>query len=296
MMENNYNVKIDTNYIASCQYPNKIGMYPTFDILEEFVAIQGFDNIVPTAQTSTIIGRLVDELGYSYNNITMYYKEVFGYRNCCLPISVRYNNLTKIYNRIRLMWIAHDMVNATKFDRLITTITQASEISPLFNKHRKWEETEGKDITGTITSRKTGTETLAKNDSQVHSGTDTTTLGKTDNTSDTTVNGVTSFDQSAEFVNNDNTTESINSTINSTEGTTYGKTIANTGTDTTTHNTTTSDSEIRSDDTDRNGDEWISEMSLAEAQKRELALNTILDQYFASVAHDICLCTLEEIW
>lgn len=295
-MENNYNVKIDTNYIASCQYPNKIGMYPTFDILEEFVAIQGFDNIVPTDQTSTIIHRLVDELGYSYNNIMQYYKEVFGYRNCCLPISVRYNNLTKIYNRIRLMWLAHDMVNATKFDRLITTITQASEISPLFNKHRKWQETEGKDITGTITSRKTGTETLAKNDSQAQTGTDTTTLGKTDNTSDTTVNGVTSFDQSENFVNNDNTTENINSTINSTEGTTYGKTITNTGTDTTTHNTTTSDSEIRSDDTDRNGDEWISEMSLAEAQKRELALNTILDQYFASVAHDICLCTLEEIW
>lgn len=295
-MENNYNVKIDTNYIASCQYPNKIGMYPTFDILEEFIAIQGLDNLVPTAQTSTIMGRLVDELGYSYNNIMQYYKEVFGYRNCCLPISVRYNNLTKIYNRIRLMWLAHDMVNATKFDRLITTITQASEISPLFNTHRKWEETEGKDITGTITSRKTGTETLAKNDSQALSGQDVTNLNKTDNTSDTTVNGVTSFDQSTNFVNNDNTTENINNTISSTEGTTYGKTITNTGTDTTTHNTTTSDSEVRSDDTDRNGDEWISEMSLAEAQKRELALNTILDQYFASVAHDICLCTLEEIW
>lgn len=295
-MESNYNVKIDTNYIESCQYPNKMGMYPTFDILEEFVAIQGFDNIVPTPQTSTIIGRLVNELGYSYSNIMQYYKEVFGYRNCCLPISVRYSNLIKIYNRIRIMWLAHDMVNATKFDRLITTITQASEISPLFNKHRKWEETEGKDITGTITSRKTGTETLAKNDSQALSGQDVTNINKTDNTTDTTVNGVTSFDQSTNFVNNDNTTENINNTISSTEGTTYGKTISNTGTDTTTHNTTTSDSEIRSDDTDRNGDEWISEMSLAEAQKRELALNTILDQYFASVAHDICLCTLEEIW
>lgn len=296
MMESNYNVKIDTNYIASCQYPNKIGMYPTFDILEEFIAIQGFDNLVPSTQTSTIMHRLVDELGYSYNNIMQYYKEVFGYRNCCLPISVRYNNLTKIYNRIRLMWLAHDMVNATKFDRLITTITQANEISPLFNTHRKWEETEGKDITDTITSRKTGTETLAKNDSQALSGQDVTNLNKTDNTTDTTVNGATSFDQSTNFVNNDNTTENINNTITSTEGTTYGKTITNTGTDTTTHNTTTSDSEIRSDDTDRNGDEWISEMSLAEAQKRELALNTILDQYFASVAHDICLCTLEEIW
>jgi hypothetical protein len=82
----------------------------------------------------------------------------------------------------------------------------------------------------------------------------------------------------------------------STEGTTFGKTITNTGTDTTTHNTSVSDTSSGSDDTDRAGDEWTSDLSLAEAQEREIVLNTILDQYFTSVAHFICLTTLEEIW
>lgn len=294
--ENNYNVKIDSNYLSSCEYPNKIGMYPTFDILEEYIALYGLASIIPTAQTSTIIDKLVNELGYSYNSIVQYYIEVLGYRNCCLPISIKYSNLTQISSRIRFMWTCHDTVNSTKFDRIITTLIQSSDISPLFNKHRKWTESENKDISDTTSSRKTGTETLAKNDTQSLSGQDITTLNKTDTTVDNTVNGVTSFDQTANFINDTNSNDNTTDTISSTENTAYGKRITNTGTDTTTHNTTVSGTQVKSDDTARTGDEWTSELSLAEAQARELVLNTILDQYFASVSHDICLYTLEEIW
>ena len=327
----NYNIVVNADYINNCTYTNKCGMYPTFDILNEYILQSSLTDIMPTAQTSPIMAML-EEYGFTRSQISYYYREVMGYRNCLLPLSKRYPNLSAITNRIRFMWQTHDIVNRVKFERLISALTESAEISPVFNKHTKTSGTKVETpnlqnrttgtttqdndttVTDSGTKAKTGTEALAKNDIESHSGTDTTNTISTEIKTDNTVNGVTTYDQTTNFYNNDKSVTSGNNTVTAEDSTTYGERITNTGTDTTTYNTTHTESNTRvtdgtitdtknltqsitgRKDTTNDIDVWENDISLEEAMSRELALTTILDSYFASVSHDIALYTLEEIW
>ncbi len=278
---NNYNIDLTPEYITKCTNRYKSGMFPTFDILIKHIEITEQQDIIPTAQTSKIIESLLEF--FTYNEIAGYYREVFGYRNCCIPLSVRYPDLFSITSRIRYMWKNHDIANTEKFNRIIQTITDSMEISPLYRYHMKYDNTQTNTPNLTNTLTKTGTE--SDSGSETLSGTDTST----GSANETITNTVTSYD-SNDFVNNDNQ-HSQSSNSNSIN---YGK--SKSSTDTTTYNTTESDRKTGTDRTDGSGNEWYSDLSLAEIQQREIALNTILDLYFHSVAHDIALSTLEDIW
>lgn len=303
-----YNIEIDNNYVEDCTFEKKAGMYPTFDIINEYTYRSGQPDIMPTQEASPIIDRLVTDLGYSYSTISNYYKEILGYRNCLLPLSKRYPNLRTISTRLRTLWHNHDQINKVKFDRLITVITEMADISPLYNKHIKSSSegvttpnlTDTVSINDTQTNQTTVTDTY--NSTDTHGGQDTKTTQNSDQTNTSTVNGVTSFDQSENFVNNDNSVSSDSTTGNETETKSFGETLAHTGSDSHGTNGTITNSgshttQKRGTSTQTNdGDTWVSDLTLAEAQKREEALYSILDAYFNSVAHDIALYTLEEIW
>lgn len=190
------------------------------------------------------------------------------------------------------MWNNHDIANLEKFTRLIETVTDNTEISPLYKYHKKWDSDKTRTPNLTNTETKTGTETLGKTNTETLSGSDTTS--SQGSSTESTVNGVTSYDQSSNFVNNDNS--ATNAQGNNATTVSYGKSITDNGTDTTTYNTNTQNKTTGNDKNIGSGNEWYTDLSLAEIQARELAMNTILDLYFTSVLRHIGLATLEEIW
>ena len=301
-----YYIDTDIAYIESCYFPNKAGMFPNFDIIESYLNIHSMNKLVPTATESEIISAFID-LGFSHSQIYNYYKEVLGYRNCLFPLSVKYPNLTIISNRLRQMWINHDIVNRVKFERLISTITDMSDISPMYNKHIKTsaDDVTTPNLTDTTTNQNTKqnrtTLTDTYNSTDTHGGQDTKVTTGSDNTSSSTINGVTSFDKN-DFVNNDKSSSTDNTSSSENETKSFGETLVHSGSDThatngsITDNGTITSRKQGTSTFEHDGDRWESELSLAQAQARESALKSLLDAYFASVSHDICLYTLEEIW
>ena len=334
MIVSNYDIVIDNAYIESCTYQNKYGMYPTFDIINKFCQTSAIvDSIVPTTETSLVMDKLAEYFGYA--SVTSFYKQYYGYRNCLLPLSKQYPTIQSIAFRLRTMWALHDNCNKQKFLRLIDTVTNAANISPLYNKHKKWSVDDvntpntAEAATGTITKdndttltktlnlsdAKTGTEQKQKSNTETHSGQDVTNTSSTTTTNNETVNGTTAYDTTA-FANNDNSVLSGNETVTGSDGTTYGEQVANSGTDTTTYNTTrrntgtdttvtdgtqletlnTRKTKTGTDTTETDGEQWENDISMAEAQKREQAMISVLTLYMESVMHDLSLTTLEDIW
>ena len=330
----NYDIVIDNNYVTNCTYDKKGKMFPTFQVINKFCETSAIvDSIIPTTETSEVIDRFADYFGYA--TINSYYKNIYSYRNVFLPLSKQYPTLQSIAFRLRSMWAAHDVVNKLKFFRLLDTVTSAANISPIYNNHKRWTldevntpniteahtgtNTTDNDVTLTqtvnLSDAKTGTEQRQKSDTETHSGQDVTNTNNTTTTSNETDNGITAYDTTA-FANNDNSILNGNETVTAQEGTTYGEQIANTGTDTTTYNTTRrntgTDTKVTdgtqtetlntrkvktgTDTNDTEGEEWFTDMSLEEAQRREQALISILTIYFDSVMHELALNTLEEIW
>ena len=331
---NEYDIQITPAYLNTCKYPEKHGMFPTFDIINKFCDTSAIiDSIVPTTETSDIMDSLADYFGYA--TITSYYKHIYSYRNVLLPLSKQYPTLQSIAFKLRTMWAVHDAVNKQKFFRLIDTVTTAANISPLYNKHKKWTSEDiatpntvvsttgtnstDTDTTTTLTKNlsdtKTGTEQRQKSDTETHSGQDVTNTSSTTTTANETDNGITAYD-TTNFANNDNSILNGNETVTAQDGTTYGEQIANSGTDTTTYNTThrntgtdttvidgtqtetlnTRKATTGTDTKNSDGDIYENDISLADAQKRENAMISILSMYFDSVMHDLSLYTLEEIW
>lgn len=331
---NRYDILVDNAYLESCTYTNKAGMYPTFDIINKFCQTSAIvDSIIPTTETSEVIDSFADYFGYA--TIVSYFKNNFGYRNCFLPLSKSYPSLQSIAFRLRSMWAIHDNINKQKFFRLLDTVTNAANISPLYNKHKKWSSddvvtpnlvdattgtnTRENDTTSTrtlnISDAKTGTETLQKTNTETHSGQDVVNGSSTVTTANETVNGITAYDRN-DFANNDNSLLNGNQTTSSQTSTSYGENIADNGTDTMTFNTTQRNTGTDTNVTDgsisdtfntrktktgtntkeSDGDVWETDISMAEAQKRESAMVSILSIYFNSVMHDLALYTVEEIW
>ena len=349
-MMDNYDIELTPQYLNMCTYQYKCGMYPTFDMISEWCNINHIADIIPTTAQSEIINKLSEFVPMPI--ITNYFLEVLGYRNVLLPLSKRYPDLQTITNRLRYMWLTHDIINRNKFMRLIDILTDANNISPLYNKRTKWtsDETTTPNLTDTTNTTKStdtdSTDTITKNLSDSKTGTDTTKNtgtvttdedvdttktethsggDSTDTTSNnTTVNGVTSDDQTTTFnddrkevqngsvgesttygehINNvDSTTTTNTRTDNTTEQTTYNTTNRHTGTDT--HvidgtESTTGQSIVKKTGTtatDAAGERFESDMSLNDMLDRENVITTILDRYFASVAHELALYTLEKIW
>ena len=261
---NNYDIEITPQYMEKCTYQYKCGMYPTFDIISEWCNYKNISDIIPPATQSEIIEKLSEIIPLPI--ITNYYLEMLGYRNVLLPISKRYPDLQSITNRLRYMWITHDIINRNKFLRMIDLLTSENEISPLYDRAVKWTnaEKETPNLRDTTTSSKTAvtdsTDLITKNLSDIKTGSDTrkntgtvTNVETGEDTkseihsgddssnglsSSTTVNGVTSDDQTANFVNDHSETNSGTSS----ETTTYGEQIDTTSnisaTDTRTDNTT----------------------------------------------------------
>lgn len=281
---NRYDIVIDSDYLSSCTYDNKAGMFPTLETLEIDSGINHSRSLVPTQSDSPII-----ELFSNYidrGSIIRRFLQFHGFKNCSVPLSKRYPTLTAIENYIISKWETHDIANFEKFNRMLLVFTKSNDISPLYNKHVTWninDNTTGKNTrelsstetnaidtsdtinktdtltkTGTVSDSgkdiqkktgteqndidgsvaKTGTEQSAKNITETHSGTDNTTTSSTRNASETIVNGVTSYDQSENFVNNDNSVRTSETHENGQSSLTHGESIATTGTDTVTYNTT----------------------------------------------------------
>lgn len=287
-MMSNYNVVIDNEYVNSCTVNNKRGMYPTFDVIEKYIDFKGLPSILPE-QNSPIITLLREY--FTMAQITNYYTEVCGYRNCCIPLSEQYPNLTYISSRIRIMWHNHDIANAEKFRRIISAMTAENEVSPIYNIHKKY--TTGETITPNLTdtTTRTGTEGISKTNSESTTGSDGVSTVETG--TDNTTNSTTSFD-TYDFANDNNSR--LSSTNNIDKTTSYGKTVSETGSDTKTYNTTFTDKHTGTSDKDGSGESWESNLSIAEIQQREIVMNTILDIYFTSVMSEISLYTMEDIY
>lgn len=281
---NRYDIVIDSDYLSSCTYDNKAGMFPTLEILEIDSGAHHSRSLVPTQSDSPIIELFSNYIDRS--KIIRRFLQFHGFKNCSVPLSKRYPTLTAIENYIISIWENHDVANYEKFNRMLLVFTKSNDISPLYNKHVTWninDNTTGKNTrelsstetnaidtsdtinktdtltkTGTVSDSgkdiqkktgtekndidgsvaKTGTEQSAKNITETHSGTDNTTTSSTKNASETIVNGVTSYDQSEKFVNNDNSVRTSETHENGQSSLTHGESIATTGTDTVTYNTT----------------------------------------------------------
>lgn len=284
----NYNVIIDNEYVNSCTVTNKRGMYPTFEVIEKYIDFKGLPSILPE-QNSPIITLLCEY--FTMAQITNYYTEVCGYRNCCIPLSEQYPNLTYISSRIRIMWHNHDIANAEKFRRIIIAMTSENDVSPIYNIHKKYTKGETFTPNLTDTTTRTGTEGIAKTNSENTTGSDGVVT--IESGSDNTTFGVTSYDTD-NFANDNNSQNTTSNNTNKT--TTYGKSVSETGSDTKTYNTTFTDKHTGSSDKDGSGESWESNLSMAEIQQREIVMNTILDIYFTSVMNDISLYTMEDIY
>lgn len=316
-MWDRYNIVLNNDYFNKCDKQHRYGMFPTFEILNHYLRDNNLPALMPTNETSPLIQLFETVLEHGIGDEFFFrrFYELYNYRNCCLPISNRFPNLDSICDRLRHMWVTHDMTNYNKFLRLMALVNRDDEFDPLYDKIEKWtatktetpdttETTSGSvttanttdvtidvslsrtdtgtvdtttENTGTETIENTGTETTAKTgtetnvldgtlsnrgtenrtitNTQTKTGTDTTTNnlkethgGTTTTESDNTrtvaenkTTGVTSFDQTALFINDD--TLDTNGTI-SDDGETvvrHGQTITNTGTSTIEHNTATTD-------------------------------------------------------
>lgn len=188
--------------------------------------------------------------------------------------------------------------------------------------------------TGTEATAKTGTETTAINESNTKTGTESTTAGNTKNINETVTQKIAPFDSDV-YNNHEETTTANSTTDNGTSTTTYDTADTKTGSDTLTHNTTetithnttntttynTTDTDNTDTTTDRiitnsdngetsetktktgenesteNGKRLINTgMSMAELIERESILMPVFDMYLMSIAREITLTCVDEVW
>lgn len=194
--------------------------------------------------------------------------------------------------------------------------------------------TEARVKTGTEATAKTGTETTAINETVTKTGTDSTTAGNTKNVNESVTQKIAPFD-SANYNNNEETTTTNNTNDNGTSTITYNTSDAKTGNDTLTHNTTetithnttdtTTFNTTNSDNTDTTTDRTIvntdnsestetktktgenestengkrlinTGLSMAELIERENILMPVFDMYLMSIAREITLTCIDEVW
>lgn len=175
---NRYDIVIDSEYLASCTYENKCGMFPTLEILEIDSNVNHQRSLVPSSTDSPII-----ELFSNYidrTSIVGRFLQFHGFKNCSVPLSKRYPTLSAIETHIISTWATHDMANFEKFQRMLLVFTKSNDISPLYNKHVTWNINDN--TTGKNTRELTTSETNAIDTSDTINKTDT--LTKTGTVSD----------------------------------------------------------------------------------------------------------------
>lgn len=188
--------------------------------------------------------------------------------------------------------------------------------------------------TGTEATAKTGTETTGINETNTKTGTDSTLADNHKSINETVTQKVAPFDSDS-YNNNEETTTTNQTNDNGMSSTTYNTTDTKTGTDTLTHNTTetithnttntttynTTDTDNTTTTTDRtiantdsgeksetktrtgeneateNGKRLINTgLSMAELIERENVLMPVFDMYLMSIAREITLTCVDDVW
>lgn len=180
--------------------------------------------------------------------------------------------------------------------------------------------------TNDTSKRKTGTERTDKTNTETNSGTDVTNNNSNKSLTENIVNGVTAFDDE-NFHNDTNSDKGNTETETGSKSTTYGHSKSDSGNDTITYNTTevtdndvsenvsndtsTTKSITGSDNSEstetktRTGENTLTDigqrlindnMSMAELTAREMALLSIFDTYLLSLANELCLKCVDEVW
>ncbi len=188
--------------------------------------------------------------------------------------------------------------------------------------------------TGTEAIAKTGTETTTINETDTKTGTDSTLADNHKIINETVTQKIAPFD-SNDYNNHEETTTNNQTNENGTSSTTYNTTDTKTGNDTLTHNTTettthnitntttynttntddistttdrtivNSDNGEKSETKTRTGENEVTEngkrlintgLSMAELIERENILMPVFDMYLMSIAREITLTCVDDVW
>lgn len=238
-----------------------------------------------------------------------------------LQVILEHNDIPVSFNRVE-QW------ETEKTDTPNETVTTESEHTNTSNTTDNTEKTETGTFmkTGTEATAKTGTETTAINETNTKTGTESTTAGNTKTINETVTQKIAPFD-SDNYNNHEETTTTNSTADNGTSTTTYNTSDAKTGNDTLTHATTdtTTFNTTNTDNTDTTTDRTIANtdngeksetktrtgenestengkrlintgLSMAELIEREDILMPVFDMYLMSIAREITLTCVDEVW
>lgn len=331
MMYDRYNVELTSDYLNNiCTMGNRFGMFPTVEMIEEYNTINFRPSLIPTKETSQLRALFAEVIPSTDNNLFVLnrFKKLVGYRNILFPLSKRYPTLLEMSNELYNITTVHDIANYGKFARMLQIVTEQNNIPISYNKVEQWESektitpnetitTEGEinntnNTSDTIETDSTGTDTITGTDTDRKTGTDTTQTGNTKTVNETITNTVAPFD-SENFNNESKATTTNNTTDNTTTTTTYDTTDAltknttNTKVDnistertaTNTGNTEKTETKTRTGENTEaeNGHRYINTgLSMAELIERENVLLPVFDMYLLSIAREITLSSVEEIY
>lgn len=331
MMYDRYNVELSSDYLNNtCTMGNRFGMFPTVEMVEEYNTINFRPSIIPTKETSQLRALFAEVIPSTDNNLFVLnrFKKLVGYRNILFPLSKRYPTLLEMSNELYNITTVHDIANYGKFARMLQIVTEQNNIPISFNKVEQWESektitpnetitTEGEinntsNMSDTTETDSTGTDTITGTDTNRKTGTDTTQSGTTKTVNETVSNTVAPFD--SDDFNNESKVTTANSTTDSTAtSTTYNtsdaltKNTTNTKVDnistertaTNTGNTEKTETKTRTGENTEaeNGHRYINTgLSMAELIERENVLLPVFDMYLLSIAREITLSSVEEIY
>ena len=82
---NRYDIVLTTDYLNSCTYEEKCGMFPTLEMLEVDSNLNHRHSLVPDESQSPIIELLSQFIDLS--SIIARFKDFHGFKNCCVPLS-----------------------------------------------------------------------------------------------------------------------------------------------------------------------------------------------------------------
>lgn len=331
MMYDRYNVELTSDYLNNtCTMGNRFGMFPTVEMIEEYNTINFRPSILPTKETSQLRALFAEVIPSTDTPLFAInrFKKLVGYRNILFPLSRRYPTLQEMANELMNITNVHDIANYGKFARMLQIVTEQNNIPISYNKIEQWESekiitpdetitTAGEinntsNISDTTETDSTGTDTITGTDTNRKTGTDTIQAGTTKTVNETISNSVAP-DDSNNFNNESQTTTTNNTTDNTSTTTTYNTSDALTKNTTNTKldNISTERTAINTGNTEKtetktrtgenteaeNGHRYINTgLSMAELIERESVLLPVFDMYLLSIAREITLSSVEEIY
>lgn len=164
-MMDRYDIDITEDYLNSCTYENKCGMFPTVEMIETYNETHNRPMIVPSTSLSQLRALFAQVIPATANDsyVKRRFNKLCGYKNIYLPLSKRYNNLSKLSNEILQIVHVHDISNYQRFERMLEIITQKNNIPLIYDSYSKYthEKTETPNETITTAGEKSKTDTLS---------------------------------------------------------------------------------------------------------------------------------------